>query len=56
MKFSPWPVHEKLKNQGGEGGLVAVDTKGNYSMSFNTPGMYRGIATARKRCKVEIYK
>ncbi|MBN4062339.1 isoaspartyl peptidase/L-asparaginase [Bacteroidales bacterium AH-315-I05] len=49
-------VHEKLKNLHGEGGLVAVDTKGNYIMSFNTPGMYRGIATARNKCKVEIYK
>ncbi|MCH7536205.1 MAG: isoaspartyl peptidase/L-asparaginase, partial [Bacteroidetes bacterium] len=49
-------INKKLKNQDGEGGLVAVDTKGNYVMSFNTPGMYRGIATQEYRPKVDIYK
>lgn len=48
-------VHEKLKGQGGEGGLIALDAKGNYVMSFNTPGMYRGIVTSENKCKVEIY-
>jgi L-asparaginase / beta-aspartyl-peptidase len=36
-------VHEKLKKAGGEGGLIAVDSSGNISMPFNTPGMYRGM-------------
>lgn len=34
-------VIEKLKSAGGEGGLVAVDSKGNISMPFNSTGMYR---------------
>jgi len=49
-------VNEKLKKQDGEGGLIAVDAKGNYIMAFNTPGMYRGIATPQNKPKVEIYK
>lgn len=27
---------------GGDGGLIVLDTKGNYAMRFNTTGMYRG--------------
>jgi beta-aspartyl-peptidase (threonine type) len=27
---------------GGDGGLIVLDAKGNYSMRFNTRGMYRG--------------
>lgn len=34
-------VFEKLKSEGGEGGLVAVDSKGNIAMPFNSQGMYR---------------
>ena len=49
-------VNDKLKKQDGEGGLIAVDAKGNYIVSFNTPGMYRGIATPLNKPKVEIYK
>ena len=35
-------INEKLKSQGGTGGLIAVDKNGNISMPFNTPGMFRG--------------
>jgi beta-aspartyl-peptidase (threonine type) len=28
---------------GGDGGLIVLDTKGNYAMRFNTKGMYRGV-------------
>jgi len=31
---------------GGSGGLIAVDTRGNIAMPFNTEGMYRGYARA----------
>lgn len=49
-------VNGKLKDQDAEGGVIAVDTKGNYCMTFNTPGMYRGLVTAGMKLKVEIYK
>ncbi|HEX3725028.1 MAG TPA: isoaspartyl peptidase/L-asparaginase [Pirellulales bacterium] len=32
----------KLKRAGGEGGLIALDAKGNLAMPFNTHTMYRG--------------
>lgn len=36
-------IHKKLKQVGGEGGLIAVDASGNICMPFNTEGMYRGL-------------
>jgi L-asparaginase / beta-aspartyl-peptidase len=40
---------------GGDGGLVALDRKGNIAMPFNTAGMYRGYIKAGK-VVVEIYQ
>ena len=48
-------VNDKLMKQNGEVGLVAVDANGNYTMAFNTPGMYRGIADSQGELKTEIY-
>lgn len=42
-------IHTSLDGLGGKGGLIAVDAQGNYTMPFNTTGMFRGIATAEKR-------
>ncbi len=36
-------INKKLKEQGGTGGLIAVDKNGNISMPFNTNGMFRGF-------------
>jgi len=47
-------IHRKLKKAGGAGGLIALDREGNISMTFNTPGMYRGYAKPGKR-EVGIY-
>jgi beta-aspartyl-peptidase (threonine type) len=49
-------VMEKLKSQGGEGGLIAVDNKGNVTMPFNSEGMYRGYMKADGKKYVAIYK
>ncbi len=48
-------VHEKLKSAGGEGGLIALDKKGNIAMPFNSEGMYRGYAKPGERF-TGIYK
>lgn len=48
-------VNTKLKNAGGEGGLIALDKNGNISMPFNSEGMYRGYAKPGERV-VKIYK
>jgi len=37
-------VNEKLKNFGGEGGLIALDQSGNIALVFNSEGMYRAFA------------
>jgi len=39
-------IMEKLKEQGAEGGLIAVDKDGNISMPFNTEAMFRGYITS----------
>lgn len=48
-------IHESLKNIGGDGGLIAIDTLGNISMPFNTEGMYRASRSFGKKAIVEIY-
>ena len=49
-------VKEKLVKLGGEGGLIAVDAKGNYDLCFNSEGMYRGAKTSEGVNMVAIYK
>ncbi|MEJ2593932.1 MAG: isoaspartyl peptidase/L-asparaginase, partial [bacterium] len=39
-------IMQKLKQAGGEGGVIAVDYRGNIAMPFNTAGMYRGYVTS----------
>jgi beta-aspartyl-peptidase (threonine type) len=48
-------VHEKLKRMDGEGGIIAVDARGNGVMSFNSPGMYRGIRSSSGLNGIGIY-
>lgn len=49
-------VMEKLRNIGGEGGLIAVDYKGHIEMPFNSEGMYRAMKTHLSETQVLIYK
>lgn len=48
-------VMKRLPALGGDGGLIAVDSKGNIAMPFNTEGMYRGYIKGGK-VVVKIYK
>lgn len=48
-------IHKKLTDMGGKGGLIALDRQGNITMTFNTPGMYRGYIKADGTKKVMIY-
>ncbi len=48
-------VMRKLVEQGGEGGVVAVDRAGNMAMPFNTSGMYRGWVRQDGRIEVRIF-
>jgi beta-aspartyl-peptidase (threonine type) len=49
-------VYEKLVKIGGEGGLVAIDAKGNIELPFNSEGMYRASIDVDGHVKVSIYK
>ncbi len=48
-------IHKRLSAIGGDGGLIAVDAKGNLSMPFNTEGMYRASKSFKKREVIAIY-
>ena len=47
---------EKAKNLGGNGGLIALDRRGNFAMPFNTSGMYRGRIGPDGKADVQIYR
>lgn len=49
-------VMKQLLPDGGEGGLIAIDSKGNCTLSFNSPGMYRGKIDSEGNCTTAIYK
>ncbi len=46
-------VNQKL--QVGDGGVIAVDHRGEVVMLYNTPGMFRGAADARGRFETLIW-
>ncbi|WP_225036777.1 isoaspartyl peptidase/L-asparaginase family protein [Winogradskyella sp. SM1960] len=48
-------IHKRILEIGGDGGLIAVDTKGNIAMPFNTEGMYRGQKSSDGIEEVAIY-
>lgn len=49
-------VHDKLVKFGGEGGLIAVDAKGNICLPFNSEGMYRGFVHENGQIETAIFK
>ena len=49
-------IMKKLPSLGGDGGLIAVDKNGNFTMSFDTDGMYRGYVGLNGKFIVEIYQ
>ena len=49
-------IQKRLHEIGGDGGLIAVDTKGNITLSFNTEGMYRACKNNEGLNEIKIYK
>lgn len=45
-----------LTEIGGEGGLIAVDARGNVVLPFNSEGMYRGSVREDGEFQIEIYR
>ncbi|QRM89054.1 beta-aspartyl-peptidase [Lacinutrix sp. WUR7] len=49
-------INKRILEIGGDGGLIAIDTKGNIAMPFNTEGMYRASKSSTGMEEVSIYK
>jgi L-asparaginase / beta-aspartyl-peptidase len=48
-------VIKKLSDLGGNGGLIAIDKKGNYCMVMNSEGMYRGYMFEGEKPVIKIF-
>jgi beta-aspartyl-peptidase (threonine type) len=49
-------VKDKLVKLGGEGGLIALDAKGNIELPFNSEGMYRASKKQGEEMYIGIYE
>ncbi|SFZ90713.1 beta-aspartyl-peptidase (threonine type) [Flaviramulus basaltis] len=49
-------INKRILEIGGDGGLIAVDAKGNIAMPFNTEGMYRACKSSKGTEEISIYK
>ena len=49
-------VKDKLVKLGGEGGLIALDAKGNIELPFNSEGMYRASKKSGEELYIGIYE
>jgi beta-aspartyl-peptidase (threonine type) len=48
-------IRGKLKAVEGEGAAIVLDSKGNFAMSYNTEGLYRGYVTSDGKITVLLY-
>jgi beta-aspartyl-peptidase (threonine type) len=49
-------IYERILEINGDGGLIAIDSKGNITMPFNTEGMYRACKSSSGIEDISIYK
>jgi len=62
MEYKGTPIREaaaatiaKVGQLGGDGGVIALDARGNIAMEFNSPGMYRAAKLSNRPAFVAIY-
>lgn len=62
MEYKGTPLAEatsatlaKVQALGGDGGVIALDAKGNVTMDFNSAGMYRAVRLSDRPTTVAIY-
>lgn len=48
-------INKRILEIGGDGGLIAIDCKGNIAMPFNTEGMYRASRSSNGTEEIAIY-
>jgi beta-aspartyl-peptidase (threonine type) len=46
---------DKAMRLGGDGGLIAIDAKGQVTMPFNTKGMFRAVHTDKIPAAVALF-
>jgi beta-aspartyl-peptidase (threonine type) len=46
---------DKVASLGGDGGVIALDRKGNLAIPFNTAGMFRGYVTRDGQIVVKLF-
>lgn len=49
-------LNGRMKQLGGNGGVIAIDRGGNVVLDFNSEGMFRGMATSAGRREVAIFR
>ncbi|MFW5926667.1 MAG: isoaspartyl peptidase/L-asparaginase family protein [Wenzhouxiangella sp.] len=49
-------VNDVLVEAGADGGVIAIDAKGNIAMPFNTRGMYRATIDTDGQAEISIYR
>ena len=49
-------LNGKMQKLGGNGGVIAIDTRGEVVLEFNSEGMFRGVRTSQGRHDVAIYR
>jgi beta-aspartyl-peptidase (threonine type) len=49
-------IMKKVPALGGDGGVIALDRRGNFTMTFNTAGMFRGYIQHKGQGKTLMYK
>jgi beta-aspartyl-peptidase (threonine type) len=49
-------IHDKLKLQSADAGIIGIDNRGNISMEFNTAGMFRGYMKSNGEKVVLMYE
>jgi beta-aspartyl-peptidase (threonine type) len=45
-----------MKALGGNGGVIAIDARGNVVLDFNIEGMFRGVRTSYGKNQVAIHR
>ncbi|MCB1623561.1 MAG: isoaspartyl peptidase/L-asparaginase [Pseudomonadales bacterium] len=49
-------INRKLRSMGGDGGVIAVDSRGNLVLEFNSESMFRGARSSDGRREIAIYR
>jgi len=49
-------LNGRMKQLGGNGGVIALNARGEVVLEFNTEGMFRGVSTSQGRREVAIFR